>query len=35
MGRLYEATDGENWTNSDNWLSTTVPIKELAWGDDR
>ena len=25
---LYEATDGDNWTNSDNWRSTTAPLKE-------
>ena len=25
---LYEATDGANWTKSDNWLSTTAPLKD-------
>ena len=25
---LYEATDGDNWTNSANWRSTTAPLKE-------
>ena len=25
---LYNATDGDNWTNNTNWLSATVPIGE-------
>ena len=32
---LYNSTGGPNWTNSDNWLSTTDLLGRLARGDDR